>query len=115
MTDKQLNEERSVLYRKMRDGGFDALSEEQKIRYEELSCIDMINSILAYHWSGESAENVVSTQEQSYHNYLAGYIKKLGREKVVEFVKEQIQSIRRIRRDVYQDSDGLLYNSVDWN
>lgn len=90
-------------------------TEEQKRLDRELSCIDMINSILTYNWSGEDAEWIMQHEEKAYHNYLAGYVEMFGRKKVVELIQGQINSIKEIKRNVHTDSEGLSYNSIVWN
>ena len=90
-------------------------TEEQKRIDRELSCINMINSILAYDWSGQDAEWVMQHEEKAYHNYLAGYVEMFGREKVVELIQAQIDSIKEIKRNVHADSEGCSYNSIVWN
>ena len=90
-------------------------TEEQKQLEKELSCIDMINSILAYDWFGEDAESVMAHEEKAYKNYLAEYVELFGRNKVVELIQEQINSISTIQRNVHTDSEGVTYNSIVWN
>lgn len=81
----------------------------------ELSCIDMINSILCYDCAGWSnAEGVMEYEENLYHNYLADYIKKLGRKRVVELIEEQMMSIASVKRGVFTDSEGCTYNELVW-
>lgn len=81
--------------------------------YYEAQCRSMINSILAYGFDRD-AEYVLSREENSYHNYLKDYIEKLGREKVLQFIKEQIDDIKEIRECVYTDNEGCTYNSIVW-
>lgn len=82
----------------------------------ECSCIDMINSILCYQCAGyTNAESVFKHEQQAYHNYLAQYTEKLGRNRVIELIQGQINSIKKINRAVFTDSDGLSYNSIEWN
>lgn len=83
-------------------------------RASELSCVDMINSILAYDWYGFSAEEVMQIQEKSRYSYLADYVDVLGRDRVVELIQGQINDIDHILRNVYRDSEGLSYNSIVW-
>lgn len=86
---------------------------EIKRRDEELHCIDMINSILAYHYIND-AEKLVEREENSWHNYLEKYISILGRDHVVELVKAQINDIDHIEHAVYEDDEGCIYNSIVW-
>lgn len=88
---------------------------EQEIRQKELSCIEMINSILAYDCRGYSkAKDVLEYQKNAYHNYLDDDIKKLGESKVLELIQGQIDSIDMVDESVFRDSEGLFYNSIKW-
>ena len=62
MTDKQFEQAQKELREEMESLGYGWINvkyikppEEYEVRKEELSCISMINSILAYHWYGEDA------------------------------------------------------------
>ena len=90
------------------------ITPEDKIAFEELRCIDMINSILAYDWYRGGAEEVMQMQERRYHNYLADYVAVLGRDKVVALIQGQIDDIDHIERNVYIDGEGLPYNEIIW-
>lgn len=122
MTDKQFEQKKKELRAEMNAKGFGWIDgkyfkppEEYKLREEELSCISMINSILAYGYFGDGAEGVMQRQEKAYYNYLAEYVELFGREKVVELIQEQINSIKSIKTNVHTDSEGLSYNSIVWN
>lgn len=117
MTDKQFDQARADFRAKgygWINGEYHKPPKEYKLREEELSCISMINSILAYGGFGYSAEEVMQREERSYHNYLADYVKILGRDKVVALIQGQIDDIVRIRRNVGTDSEGVSYNSIIW-
>lgn len=88
--------------------------EEYRLRKEELSCISMIDSILAYGGFGFTAEQVMKNQERAYHNYLEDYVKLFGREKVVALIQEQIDSIASISHGVFTDGEGCTYNSINY-
>ena len=83
-------------------------------KHKELDCIEMINSILAYNWFGESAEQIMSDEENKHHNYLAEYVYLFGRDKVIELIQAQMDSIDSIKRNVHTDSEGLSYNAIIW-
>lgn len=123
MTDKQYKQKKQELREEMNAQGFGWINgkyikppKKYKMREEELSCISMINSILAYNWriGCEGAEAVMLHEETRYHNYLAEYVKLFGREKVVNLIQEQIDSIDCIKFCVGTDSDGVTYNSIVW-
>lgn len=88
---------------------------EQETRKRELSCIEMINSILAYDCRGYSdAKDVLEYEKNSYHNYLEDYTTELGEKRVLELIQGQIDSIDTVDVDVSRDSEGLSYNSIQW-
>lgn len=122
MTDKQFEQKKKELHEEMNSKGFGWIDgkyvqppEEYKLREKELGCVNMINSILAYGGFGLDAESVMAREEKAYHNYLAPYVNILGREKVVELIQEQINSIKGIITNVHTDSEGCSYNSIVWN
>ena len=96
------------------DGKYIQPPEEYRLRKEELSCISMIDSILAYGGFGFTAEQVMKNQERAYHNYLEDYVKVLGRDKVIELIQGQIDSIASISHCVFTDSEGCTYNSINY-
>lgn len=89
-------------------------TEEQKQIDRELDCVSMINSILAYDWFGQSAEEIMVHEENAYYNYLADYVKLFGRANVVALIQEQMNDIKDIKRNVSTDSEGLSYNAIVW-
>lgn len=122
MTDKQFEQKKKELREEMNSKGFGWIDGkyfkppiEYQLREKELSCISMINSILAYGGFGFDAETVMQHEERAYHNYLAEYVEMFGREKVVELIQEQINSIKSINTNVCTDNEGVSYNSIVWN
>lgn len=113
MTDKQMDLVRKQLPARSRVP-WKEWTDEQKRIDRELSCISMINSILAYDWYGQDAEQVMRYEENAYNNYLEEYVDLFGRDRVVEFIQGQINSIKEIKRNVHTDSEGLSYNSIIW-
>lgn len=90
-----------------------------QVRQLELSCISMINSILAYDCAGwQSAEDVLAYEETrplvGRTNYLQRYVEALGRCNVVRLIEGQIISIDHIEKDVMTDSEGVTYNRIVW-
>lgn len=122
MTDKQLNQAKQQLRDEMHakgygwiNGNYICPAKRYKIREEELSCIDMINSILAYQGAGMTdAEEVMQMEERNYYNYLAKYVEMFGREKVVALIQGQIDDIDYVQHNVHTDSEGCSYNSIVW-
>lgn len=111
MNDVTLKEE----YRNL-PKNFDPDSEAYKKRQIELNCIEMINSILAYEWVSqkETAEEILQKQEENYHNYLQKYTNKLGKDRVIRLIQEQMDDIETIITDVHTDYEGCSYNSIQW-
>ena len=122
MNDKMLEQKKKELREEMNANGFGWINGNYikpprgyMLRDRELSCIDMINSILCYNCAGyKDAEQVMRYEETSYHNYLADYVELFGRDKVVALIQDQINSIDNINHSVYTDSEGLTYNSINW-
>ena len=112
---KQLREEMNALGYGWINGNYTKPPKEFELRSREFDCIDMINSILCYNCQGYTdAEAVMQYEEKAYYNYLADYVKDLGRDKVVALIQGQIDSIAGVRNCVYTDSEGLSYNSIVW-
>ena len=121
MNDKQLKQAERTLRKEMNAQGFGWIDgkyikppHEYELRQRELSCISMINSILAYSCHGYTAEEVMAHEESAYRNYLADYVEVLGRDKVVALIQAQIDSIDHIEQNVFADDEGLMYNSIIW-
>ena len=121
MTDKQFEAKKKELREEMNAKGFGWIDgkyikppQEYKMREEELDCISMINSILAYNWFNQNAEEIVQMEERNHYNYLADYVKLFGRDRVVKLIKEQMGSIQNIKRNVHTDGEGVTYNSIIW-
>ena len=88
--------------------------EDYRLRSEELSCISMIDSILCYGGFGFTAEQVMKHEEMSPYNYLAKYVELFGRDRVVELIQGQIDSIESINHGVFTDGEGCTYNSINY-
>ena len=121
MNDKQLELAKQKLRREMNaigcgwiNGSYIKPPHEYELRVMELSCISMINSILAYSCDGYTAEEVMAHEESAYRNYLADYVEALGRDNVIALIQGQIDSIDHIKQNVFVDDEGLMYNSIIW-
>lgn len=117
MTDKQLDQVRADIRAKgygWINGEYHKPTKKYELLEKELSCIEMINSILAYGGFGYTAEQVLVRDECLYYSYLADYVKELGRDRVIALIQGQIDDIVRIRRNVGTDSEGVSYNSIVW-
>lgn len=95
-------------------------ADEIKMLHEKIFCIEMINSIIAYSpvcrngAKDVTGELLVRCEEQKRYNYLAEYIKVLGRETVARLAEEQLADIDCVKSDVFVDDEGLSYNSIVW-
>lgn len=91
------------------------ISEEDERRFEELRCIEMINSCLTY---GDDPFRVINKWWYGHgycdRSYMSDYEEKLGVERVRELVDEQKQEFARARiiKGTYTDSEGVMYNTV---
>lgn len=92
------------------------ITPEQQRRYDELSCIRMINSIIAYDWTeGQTAEELLEWElDDKYHSYLADYVDRLGYFDVLALVQAQLDDIEAVERGIFEDGEGLSYNSITW-
>lgn len=77
-------------------------------RYNKLSCIDMINSIICYN-DCNTPEDVVF--RYSGH-YLDQYIREFGLNNVLDMAAEQLNDVVAVTRNVFTDSEGCTYNSL---
>ena len=122
MNDKQFEQAKRELRAEMKSHGYGWIDgkyinppKKYRTREQELFCISMINSILCYSCRGyKDAENVLEHEESSYYNYLADYVKTLGRNKVIALIKGQIDSIEGVNEDVFTDDEGVTYSSIVW-
>lgn len=116
MTDDELDEARAKLRRKK----MQEWSDEDKKEYSELTCRNMINSVLAYTpgaMSGKFTPEKIFEKSEYLKKYAdggTGYAVPLGKERVLELIKEQMSGIEGIDTDTYTDSEGLSYNSIRW-
>ena len=91
------------------------ITEEDKRTFEELSCIEMLNSCLTY---GDDPFRVIDKWWYGHgyckRSYMSDYEDKLGKERVRELYEMQKEEFSKatIIENVYTDSEGLSYNSV---
>lgn len=104
MTDKELQKIKDSLPK------WDEQNEEEKKLDNELSCREMINSILIYGYLNNTVDEIYENK------YLRGYKKDISEERIKELIKEQQEDLKKskINQDVYTDSEGVTYNSVSW-
>lgn len=83
MNDKQLEAARSQLSNEIAAIGYGWINgkyrnppKKYRLREKEFDCIDMINSLLCYGYSGYSddAAAILHSELNSYHSYLASYV-----------------------------------------
>ena len=123
MNEAQLEQKKKILNEEMIEKGYGWVGgiytrppARYEKRYHELWCIDMINSILCYDCRGyEKAEEVLRYEERiASRNYLSEYVKQLGRNKVLDLIQGQIDSISKVEEKVFVDEDGFAYHSIIW-
>ena len=86
---------------------------ELKKQAEIISAIRMIHSILTY-----TDESLWKEDYILGNKYMQSYIESLGAETVANLATKEIIDFKEnatINHDVYTDSEGVSYNSVDWN
>ena len=112
MTRKEIEKAKKSLFV---NGIYDLTDEEQKIA-NELSCREMINSILCYH-----GEIGLFTENGDLNRYLCRKSNDrdyygIGKERVMELIAEQVSDFRqaKVLRSVYTDGEGVTYNSIVW-
>lgn len=112
---KQLREDKRAIGCGWINGNYIKPPKEYALREEELSCINMINSILCYILIGEKdAATVLRKDHSRKYSYLSEYVDSLGEEKVIQLIQEQIDDIAYIKNSVYTDWEGLTYNAIVW-
>ena len=111
MTDKQIRAAKDSLPR-LRD-----MNEEQERVYAELSCREMINSIMIY----GNINSPYNEKEDKLDRYLEERWQERGmfyvpRKRIIELVKEQQADFAKakVNRGVYTDHEGCTYNSCTW-
>ena len=111
MTDKQIRVAKDSLPRLM------DMNKEQENVYAELSCREMINSIMIY--GNINSPYNEKTGELDY--YLRDYAKDsgfhgIGKQRVIELVREQQADFAKAKVNcgVYTDGEGCTYNSCTW-
>lgn len=80
-----------------------------------MNCIEMINSVLAYNWNGETAKNLLDWElSDRYKSYLEEYVNHFGYDVVLDLMKEQMMDIAEINKNVFTDREGISYNKIVW-
>ena len=100
---------------KLRNGGtlagyYAVTTTEERQELEELKARRMVNSIVTY--------GGLYVGEYDRARYFTSEDKILGKEKVDEIIADQIEFFRnhaKVHSGVYTDSEGCVYNSIEWN
>lgn len=97
-------------------------TDDEKKFSKEISCIRMINSVLAYLDRGDmgrtgvkitdSAEEILDAELSRRHSYLKDYVDELGRDRVIELIKGQQDDIETVEKDTFWDNDSGSYNTI---
>lgn len=117
MTDEQITSLRKALA--TADFGVTKIGDKAPRIIKEIrqlmSCVEMINSVLAYNWNGETAKDLLDWElSDRYKSYLKEYVNHFGYDVVLDLVKEQMMDIAEISKDVFTDSEGNSYNKIIW-
>lgn len=116
MTEKQIRNAWDALPKSL--GSYEKMTTEQKKEYAELSCRDMINSIMIY----ESIDSPYNEKEDKLDKYLEDRHKDkssmfyVPRDRIIELVREQQEDFKKAKviHGVYTDHEGCTYNSCIW-
>jgi hypothetical protein len=103
MTDKELKRliDQSRYYGIHKD-----LTPEEKEMHSKISCVETINSCIAY--CSRNFESIMS------NSYMQRHIDKLGLDVVARLVQGQLNDVIDVQYCVYEDSEGCSYNSIIW-
>lgn len=115
MTDRQIKEAMKTIPHWSK---YDSMTKEQQRIHNELSCREMINSIMIY----GSINSPYNQKDDILHDYLQERCEHensmffVPRTRIIELVKEQQNDIRKavVTPCVYTDSEGCTYNSCKW-
>jgi len=91
-------------------------TKKDKVLMEELSCRDMINSMLIYGSNTDEGSWAFNKYLASYYEGNVWHKALLTKERVLELVAEQNADFAKatVHHNVYEDSEGCTYNSCDW-
>lgn len=116
MTDKQI---KLAMDDAMPHGlkNYDSATKQQKMEYAELSCREMINSIMIY----GNINSPYNEKEDKLDRYLEERWQERGmfyvpRKRIIELVKEQQADFAKavVKSGVYTDYEGCSYNTCMW-
>lgn len=110
MTGRQIKEAKEMLPGRTQVPWREWTPEQQRLD-RELSCREMINSILLYH-----GEDGLKRDGFHYDVYLRSYVDELGAETVDRLCEEQVADFRKavVFENVFVDGEGLPYNAIKW-
>lgn len=110
MTDREIKKARETLP-KWENGNPPVYTSEEKQLDRELSCREMINSLLIYH-----GRDGISMDNYFGNRYLSDYVKELGQDTVDRLCSEQLKDFEKavVYENVGTDSEGVTYNSIKW-
>ena len=88
---------------------------------EVLNMESMIASILAYNWGNvlggrkQTAEELLEWElNDRYRSYLKEYVLIFGQDAVINCIQDQMDRIQEIKEGTFEDSEGVMYNSIIW-
>lgn len=114
MTDKQIRAAMDAIPHGM---NYNSATKQQKREYAELSCREMINSIMIY----GNIKSPYNEKEDKLDRYLEERWQKhdifyVPRKRIIEIVKEQQADFAKavVKSGVYTDFEGCTYNTCVW-
>ena len=112
MNSKEIKEIKRHLYDSK--DWLDVNSNDRKL-YEEMSLREMIMSCLVYNEDIFTSINWNGASEYYGQPYVNEYIDILGKDRVMAIYNDQknyFETKCKVKRNVYQDSEGLTYNTL---
>lgn len=114
MTDKQIKAARETLSKT----SWNSYTPEQEQLRKELSCREMIISILVYRGVEGlfDKDGRIDYYLRSYAEYTSDAWNYIGMERVLELIEEQKADFEKavVLRNTYTDHEGCTYNSIIW-
>ena len=115
MTGKQIRLAMDAIPHGFKD--YNSATKQQKKEYAELSCREMINSIMIY----GNINSPYNEKEDKLDRYLEERWQERGmfyvpRKRIIELVKEQQADFAKavVKSGVYTDYEGCTYNTCVW-
>lgn len=95
---------------------YSEMTPQQKKLYAELSCRELINSIMIYNGINAPYDKETDTLNEYLKEEKTNSLFYLPRERIIELIKEQQEDFKNavVKTNVYTDFEGCTYNSCIW-